>query len=903
MDSRGIDNQHLTPMENKIFDTLQQKVIDIDSGRHLVLAPPGCGKTAILAERTFQALRHGISPAEMLCLTFTNRASRGMQSRIEQRSAEHATEIFIGNTHRFCGRYLFDNQAVKGNTGILDETDAMSVMLEIAGISGNEDNLTYSQSTLLITAIRLQHILHQFRHRHHNNILLRIDQEEITALRELCHEMKYDFTRTAIIDIFDHIDDVKAQLGDTPFHGAIIEKLRLARLYAGYKRDNDLIDFDDMLLLTYDALRADTAHQRYRWIQVDEVQDLNPMQLAIIEELAEPDGVVLYLGDEQQSIFSFIGAKMSTLNKLKEICGDNIHLLGTNYRSPRYLLDIFNTYASRNFDIDPDMLPQACNESTAGEHDLAILTSLNNETALADAATIACRFPKSESTAIIVPTNRDADAVSEALGNTPHFKISGVDLFASAPMEFIISHLTVVSRDSSPLAWSKILKNLNLVRSDRTARRAVQKLFAAAISPSDFLTYPEGESYLTDFTSCYASRSIVIFDTETTGLNVFADDIVQIAAVKIERGHITGKLNLVMETSKAIPEMLGDLVNPLVEYYRSADKATRHDGLTRFLDFARGAVVMGHNLDFDFNILKQNLLSQGIATDLDSFMPKRFDTLRLARLMYPRMYSYRLKDLLAALGLEGENSHLADDDIMATKSLTDKIFADAVKPEFMNRHREILVSASAAMGKLLNDLYGGLYRDTLSRMYLPGHPDAMVSEVEIAEKWLIDKGFLAEPIAKLKYVTRYLGTQIPPEATALVEQLQSTLIDFQTYREADLCENSMIDEHIVVTTVHKAKGLEFDNVIVYGPVDGTYPFFKSDTRESQREDARKLYVALTRARHRLWLLSYSQYLATTSYGTRRFDKAISPFLLPVIGLFNEISAKTLRHNRPSEDKC
>lgn len=63
-------------------DEFQKKVITLDSGYHLVLAPPGCGKTDILAERVVRALSCGVPLDDMLCLTFTNRAARGMRSRI-----------------------------------------------------------------------------------------------------------------------------------------------------------------------------------------------------------------------------------------------------------------------------------------------------------------------------------------------------------------------------------------------------------------------------------------------------------------------------------------------------------------------------------------------------------------------------------------------------------------------------------------------------------------------------------------------------------------------------------------------------------------------------------------------------------------------------------------------------
>lgn len=114
-----------------------------------------------------------------------------------------------------------------------------------------------------------------------------------------------------------------------------------ARRYAEYKADNHILDFEDLLLKTYDAYRADMQGRlrRYRWIQVDEVQDLNAMQLAIIDLLtAKERATVLFLGDEQQAIFSFMGAKVERLNEIKLRCKGHIHHLRQNHRAPSYLL-------------------------------------------------------------------------------------------------------------------------------------------------------------------------------------------------------------------------------------------------------------------------------------------------------------------------------------------------------------------------------------------------------------------------------------------------------------------------------------------------------------------------------------------------------------------------------------
>jgi DNA helicase-2/ATP-dependent DNA helicase PcrA len=97
-----------------------------------------------------------------------------------------------------------------------------------------------------------------------------------------------------------------------------------------------------------------------------------------------------------------------------------------------------------------------------------------------------------------------------------------------------------------------------------------------------------------------------------------------------------------------------------------------------------------------------------------------------------------------------------------------------------------------------------------------------------------------------------------------------------------------VTEKIFVSTVHKAKGLEFENVVVFGCVDGVYPFFASkDDPVACQEDARKLYVAMTRARKRLCFLSFNKRTGISRWGNPySFDVPVSPFLIGVLSKFH-----------------
>lgn len=862
------------------FDSYQQKIIELDRGSHLVLAPPGCGKTAILAERVARAIEKGADPARMLCLTFTNRASRGMKERIETRTGS-ASEVFVGNTHRFCGHFLFENGIVEKSTGILDETDFMSVLAELYGVD-DESRLTRDQSRLMNDAFNLQHLIYQFRHHHPDAILQNVDREMIGQLKAVAEELGMTPSKTVIVDIYDTIDTVIDRLGQSPFHAPALSVLKLARDYERYKNEHRLIDFDDMLLKAYDTLKTGT-YKTYNWIQVDEVQDLNMLQLAIVELLADRDeNVSVFLGDEQQSIFSFIGAKGATINYLRTHCGDKIHRLERNYRSPGYLLEMTNQYAVSNFGLDRELLPKSADGSQAPEGSLRIEMAADDRGAVNRVARMAVETPHDRRVAVIVATNREADRVSEALGNHPHFKISGTDFFATDPMQLLLSHLMIVGNEHNPLAWSKILLGLKLTRKRSIARRTMTKMMSAAVAPTDFLIYDEG-SYLLDFTDTYLNSECVIFDTETTGLDINNDDIVQIAALKVRNGEIIDRLNIILHTDRPIPAMLDDIPNPLIKEYATTPHLSRREGLQRFIDFAAGAVLIGQNVEYDYNILIANLKRDLAECDLTVTNPRRFDTLKVARLLFPRLFSYKLKDLLTAFELEGENSHLADDDIVATKSVAD-FFVSYFNREVRARHEELLYNA-ADFRRKFHDVYAETYRKAVERLYGAPSSNPLSTELMRAYNDFAKRKIIAEPMDKLRYVVKFFDSRFKETDATLRECLDLIGADLNTFREADLCDGDIVDENIFITTVHKAKGLEFDNVVIFGAVDGTYPFFMSETEADRMEDARKLYVALTRARRSLVVMGYEKYMAETRYGIKMFDKELSPFLKPVMKYF------------------
>ena len=103
------------------LDKYQIPVVEASLGYHLVLASPGCGKTHILAERIRYARERGVKYEDMLCLTFTNRAAREMTNRIQKVVGGDFSELMVGNVHRFCSKFLFEQGRIPADSAIIDD--------------------------------------------------------------------------------------------------------------------------------------------------------------------------------------------------------------------------------------------------------------------------------------------------------------------------------------------------------------------------------------------------------------------------------------------------------------------------------------------------------------------------------------------------------------------------------------------------------------------------------------------------------------------------------------------------------------------------------------------------------------------------------------------------------------
>ncbi len=787
-----------------IEDKQQQRIIESFGTSALVLAGPGCGKTHILARRVYYAASvHGVPFERMLCVTFTNRAAREMRARIEDYLGRRPDNLFIGNIHRFCLGFLMANNLVDENTSVLDE----------------EDQLEFFANTLGLKYER--------------------DIRDFLKKKAYIFSMEHNFPPIVI---------------RTPSGGISDTDCSRITAYRRYQEENSLIDFDDILLLAYHFLNTGDSRilqkAAYDWIQVDEVQDMTPLQLGIVELLSAPGSTKLYFGDEQQAIFRFAGAGGPAMDWLKEKAGNNIYRLQRNYRSPSYLVDVCNEVAQNWLNIPQEFLPKATDVSDAADRLTAYEGQENELQALSAyyAERWTREFPE-ENTAVLVRTNAEGNRLSgffDYLG-IRHFHISRDDLFHQVPFKTVWSHLAIVRNPLQTEAWARILYQTNAVRTLATARAVVADLRRQAINPVELLNIDK-PGVLQRLRDAFGANDtdVIVFDTETTGTDIFADDVVQIAAIRMRKGKIVpgSDFKVFVESNRELPKTLADgKPNPMAEVYNNATKLTPEEAFGHFIAYiGSNAILAGHNIDFDKAIIRNNISRQTNIRDADIFhySTPAIDTLELARLLLPRQNSYSLEDLLSALKVEGINSHLADDDCVATAHLLERLYVEGL-PFMASCNYTRQSPGIQKIARRIRIAYNEFYNSWRQAYFSPG--GSLAEAINCSAEWFCTNGY-CNSVERLDYVTALIEREVakPSSESGFRYQLDNHLYELLTYNESDLFANGIVREPVSIMTVHKAKGLEMPSVIIYDATSAC---------GTDGDSIRLLYVALSRAKKRL----------------------------------------------------
>jgi DNA helicase-2/ATP-dependent DNA helicase PcrA len=299
-------------MDLSQLNSQQYEAVTQIRGPVMIIAGAGTGKTRVITFRIAHMLAHGIDPSHVVALTFTNKAAKEMRERLTELVGRKAKGLFIGTFHSFCLRILREFAA---------EAD-LDPRFTLAG--------TADQLDLVRKALEEKKWQGLYRP---DEILARISQAKNALL------LPSEILKTAP-EVFQDKDPAV-----------------LAAVYDLYERQlklNRVIDFDDCIFKAALLLRRNTElkarlEERWPYFLVDEFQDTNFAQLHLLELLAAKHKNICVVGDDDQSIYSWRGALVETLDRFEQIfTGTRLIKLEQNYRCSNVILHAANTVIRNN---------------------------------------------------------------------------------------------------------------------------------------------------------------------------------------------------------------------------------------------------------------------------------------------------------------------------------------------------------------------------------------------------------------------------------------------------------------------------------------------------------------------------------------------------------------------------
>ena len=401
----------------------QRQAVMATDGPLLILAGAGSGKTRVLTHRTAYLIEEcGVSPYNIMAITFTNKAAGEMRERIDQMVGYGSESIWVCTFHSTCVRILrryIDRLGFGTNFSIYDSDDQKTLMKDIC--KRLEIDTKMYKEKMFLSAIS-------------------------SAKDELIDPIEYE-TRAA----GDYVKRKQAQV---------------YREYQQALKQNNALDFDDLIMKTVELFKLDkevlaSYQDRFRYIMVDEYQDTNTAQFELIRLLALKYQNLCVVGDDDQSIYKFRGANIYNILNFEHHFPDaTVIKLEQNYRSTQNILDAANAVIANNQGRKEKRL-----WTDNGAGDKITFEQLDTAAEEADfvARDIARRVRKGEyqykDCAILYRTNAQSRLFEERFitANIPYKIFGGVNFYARKEVKDLLAYLKTIDNGQDDLAVRRII--------------------------------------------------------------------------------------------------------------------------------------------------------------------------------------------------------------------------------------------------------------------------------------------------------------------------------------------------------------------------------------------------------------------------------------------------------------
>ena len=407
----------------------QLKAVTCLNGPMLIVAGAGSGKTRVLTSRIAYLIENGVPPERILALTFTKKAAGEMKDRIALMvGARKARSIWMGTFHSIFIRFLrewADEISFPNNFTIYDTQDSVSAIKQIVKNLGLDDSVYKPKEVL----------------------------------------SRISWAKNALITPTPYSNNAGDLLESDKRH----KKPEIVNIYSEYWRicrQSGVMDFDDILLYTFDLLnrhpRASTSIvTKFDYILVDEYQDTNMVQYRILQLLAKGHKNLCVVGDDSQSIYGFRGAEIQNILSFSHDFPEaKVFRLERNYRSTQTIVNAANTVIARN----EGRIPKNCvSMGENGEKIHLVRSYTEQEEAMQVASSILTRMRKDQAQyqdfAILYRTNAQSRALEEQLRrrNIPYMIYSGNSFFDRAEVKDLMAYFKLAVNNKDDISFQRIV--------------------------------------------------------------------------------------------------------------------------------------------------------------------------------------------------------------------------------------------------------------------------------------------------------------------------------------------------------------------------------------------------------------------------------------------------------------
>lgn len=868
-------------MQQRIPNAEQQSVIDVNDENIILFASAGTGKTFTVAARVARLLEEGrTSPEEILCLTFTIKAAEEMRSDIAARVPDAVNEITVKTIHSFCFSVLRE-ESIRGSIPfssptVCDEVDEGEMVRRVLRGMGVTVNV-YSPDARLRAcdnASFLGGFVSELKRR--RELTGRYSADEIRDLQTVYEELRADsHAYTKLMTFYD--PRTRAQGIDRVF--ADIMDTRAGELAAGYNallRQTNRLDFDDLVCMVHRAWQNGQipAHwkTRYKYIFLDEMQDTSTLEYDTLRCLF-PGNHVMLCGDFFQTIYEWRHSEPEkVLGSFMEEFAPKRFMFTQNYRATRLLTRASFGYLENTF---PELMGRwgASQVDSHAEDEgeklhLVYAADEEKEAAWIYNYLLSHREEDPASMCLMARSNRMIEAlygrlmqISSRMNEAERLHFFTVDrdhrFYRRPAIKDILAFFSLLVNPTDDLAMARLAesyvkgvgeKTLKMLRSLRTCGVTLSSLANLALQQTGDIYAPLLENM--------AQGNVVIYDTETTGLDLTRDEIIQISAIRLNgEGEIADTMDLLVLPT--VPISAGALrTHGKTEEEISQNGISATEALIRFSAFVRGCVLVGHNsVCFDRPLVNRMLR--------DYHLPPlsviaEYDTLPMARALLPSLSDHTLGTCCRYFDIVNEHAHDALGDITATGKVLWCMAERLLIPQTEQRKSAIaeyvpkFARFVAFMDELRTLLREGCVRELAQ---------TVISRLNVAKRYpsaTIDEA--------LDDLLRTLPEQYDGDASLFL----------RTYLDDAALSGSQMDtlirklNKIPIISVHQSKGCEFQTVILASCDDHAFPSYMAVRDGLEDEEKRLFYVAITRAKKNLVIT------AARRHGER--EHKLSPYL-------------------------